>query len=161
MSISSWNFLFVWQFRTWLLQEVYGREAVCPFCRSEEETTDPLLLHCHFSWRWWAACMKWWNSEWVCPPNWKSLMMGWFKNSYRKVERVCWYSMFYAVLWSIWKARNDLVFKEERPNFISLLELIKYRCSLSVKASFNMKEYSVCDYMRCLSGIRLLQVGRC
>ena len=63
-----------------------------------------------------------------------------------------------SVLWSIWKARKELVFKEERPDFISLLELIKYRCALWVKAFFNIKESSVCDYMRCLSGIRLLQV---
>ena len=28
---------------------------------------------------------------------------------------------------------NDLVFKEERPDFISLLEIIKYRCVLWVK----------------------------
>lgn len=107
-------------------------EALCPFCRSEVETTDHLLLHCQLSWKLWAECMKRWNSEWVCPSNLKSLTIWWFKNNYRNVEKVCWEVIFLVVVRSIWKTRNELVFKEEMPNFSSLIDLIECRCAFWV-----------------------------
>ncbi|KAI8553934.1 hypothetical protein RHMOL_Rhmol05G0055300 [Rhododendron molle] len=47
---------------------------------------------------------------WVCPPSLADLANWWFDNRFRRLERHIWEVTFFAALWSLWLARNDLVF---------------------------------------------------
>ena len=60
----------------------------------------------------------------------------------------------YTMVWSIWKAGNELVFKEKKPDFSCYIDLIESRCVFWVKACYNFKVYFIIDYRRCISGVR-------
>ena len=133
-------------------------DGSCPFCRTEVERTSHVLLHCQFSLRTWYAVFAWWDTVWVCPPDIESLMIWWFKNRFRKLEKFCWETILFAVRWSLCKARNDLVFHEVLPDPTLLVDMIKCRCAHWVKTSFDIKEYSVSDFMRSVKEVRCLKI---
>lgn len=131
--------------------------GVCPFCNSEMENPNHLLLQCHFSWSIWSLCIKWWGCQWVCPPTLIDLMLSWFSNCFRGVEKCIWESIFFAVIWSIWKARNNLIFSNTQVEKLNLLDVIQRRVAFWVKAKCDLKEYSVMDFQRCIEGIRKIR----
>ena len=104
--------------------------------------------------------MKWWNLEWVCPPNLQSLFTWWFNVKYKSIEKGCWDALFPAVLWSIWKSRNGRVFNGKIPSMAEVMDLVKCRTAMWTKASYEVKEYSVADLVRCLDGIGKMKVRK-
>ena len=67
-----------------------------------------------------------------------------FNSKHNKLEKSCWEVLLYVVSWSIWIARNDLVFNNLDLDSSSLIDLIKCRCA----------------YMKCLKEIRRLRITK-
>lgn len=84
----------------------------CPFCALSPETPVHLLLQCPFASNIWFAILSWWQVTWICPSSLPGLIEFWFSNPFQNLEESCWNTTLYTVLWSVWKARNDLVFKD-------------------------------------------------
>ncbi|PSS08274.1 Endonuclease [Actinidia chinensis var. chinensis] len=103
------------------------------------------------------AAIRWWGCSWVCPATIFDLMVGWFSNSFKEVEKACWEAIFFAIIWSLWKARNELIFSNVNIVKAELIDLIKLRVAFWVKAKCNINEYSVVDIQRCLDGIRSIR----
>ncbi|KAI8551202.1 hypothetical protein RHMOL_Rhmol06G0167400 [Rhododendron molle] len=78
----------------------------------------------------------------------------WFSNFFHNLEEIFWNTTLYTVLWSIWKARNDLVFKNSIPNTDDVVNLIKLRVTIWVKGRYNLAAYFVEDFRSHLEGIR-------
>ena len=58
----------------------------CVFCGQFGESTNHVLLHCHFSWMVWSSFCKWWGIQLVVPANlilffqqWKSYATGYMQ----------------------------------------------------------------------------------
>lgn len=49
------------------------------------------------------------------------------------------------MLWSVWKLRNECLFKEANPDFAELTELVKVRVALWAKSNLKEMQYSVYD----------------
>ncbi|GFZ20781.1 hypothetical protein Acr_28g0014860 [Actinidia rufa] len=103
------------------------------------------------------AWMAWWGCSWVCPATIFDLMVRWFSNSFKEVEKGCWEAIFFAIIWSLWKARNELIFSNVNIVKAELIDLIKLRVAFWVKAKCDINEYSVVDIQRCLDGIRSIR----
>ncbi|KAK3227605.1 hypothetical protein Dsin_007467 [Dipteronia sinensis] len=128
--------LFLWQL--WrgkvLVRAVLYRHGMehlsnleCPLCNKEIETTDHLFLHCTWSYSLWQKCMAWWDVEGChtsTVSDWLEYWMGMCPAF--KSERV-WCSLFYAIVWTIWEARNLLVFERKVPNVEQAADLVKFR----------------------------------
>ncbi|KAG5542410.1 hypothetical protein RHGRI_022072 [Rhododendron griersonianum] len=67
-----------------------------------------------------------------------------------------WECYFYATLWSIWIARNDVIFNNKAANRNQVVELTKTRAALWIKARFDIKVYTVENIKRNLDGARRL-----
>lgn len=119
--------------------------TLCVFCKSEVETMNHVLLHCHLVWRVWSDIVKWWNLCWVIPGLVEELLQ-WWSGIRFKVQMVkIWKVVPLAMLWYVWKLRNECVFNEAKPDFADLTELVKIRVALWAKSHLKELKYSVHD----------------
>lgn len=132
--------------------------GLCPLCLSHLETPNHLMLHCRFSWTIWSLIIKWWKLHWVSPFSVEELALWWLDNRFRNLEKHLWEICFYAVLWSIWLARNDIAFNNAVIEAEEVGELVKTRVAMWVKVKFNLKLYSVEDFRCFLDAIRKVKV---
>ncbi|XP_058203090.1 uncharacterized protein LOC131317570 [Rhododendron vialii] len=135
-----------------------GPLSKCPFCVTFEETPEHLFLHYQFSWNTWSLILRWWQMLWVCPPSLVDLTNWWFDNRFKSLERHIWEVTFFATLWSLWLARNDLVFNNVLRSACEVGDQIKTRVAMWMKAKFVIKVYSVEDFKCFLGGIRKLKL---
>lgn len=91
-------------------------EAVCPFCLSEVESIYHLFFSCSNSWRIWCACLNQWNIA-SCALNILSFMYSWTGAPFYGSEKKLWMSMYYAVILTLWKLRNRVIFRNHMPNW--------------------------------------------
>jgi hypothetical protein len=47
-----------------------------------------------------------------------------------KFQRVASTILSYGILWGIWNVRNDLVFKDKKPNWNKLFDIVLHRLAL-------------------------------
>lgn len=97
---------------------------------------------------------------WVCPTNLFDLLCWWFSNKFKYVEKGYWEICFYAVVWSIWLERNQIIFRNKAYEEGLLVEIIKTKVAVWLKACYDLKEYSVEDTKRSIQSIRKLKVSK-
>lgn len=114
---------------------IQGFISSCPWCNSAAETATHLFWDCELS-RWaWGFVSKWWSLPNLLQESSQfslSRLLN-FKVS-RQAKRI-WIIVVAAVLWTVWLARNELVFSKVKVNKQSLTELIYIRTSKWGKAS--------------------------
>ncbi|KAI8531268.1 hypothetical protein RHMOL_Rhmol11G0123200 [Rhododendron molle] len=65
-----------------------------------------------------------------------------------KMQRDIWDAIPLAVMWTIWSnKRNPYVFENSNPDWVEILELIKIRAALWVKANGGAENYTVDDFV--------------
>lgn len=69
------------------------------------------------------------------------------------------YSFPLAVLWSIWKLRNECKFKHSNPSLVEVIELIKIRVAIWAKSSHNLAQFAVNDFIFNMNQIRFCISG--
>ncbi|KAF5933860.1 hypothetical protein HYC85_030031 [Camellia sinensis] len=67
------------------------------------------------------------------------------KQSMIVMEEKIWKIVHLAMLWSVWKLKNECVFKETKPDFADLIELVKVRVALWAKSNLKELKYSIHD----------------
>lgn len=110
-------------------------DSLCHFCGEEPESVDHLFLQCGMVWEVWCEVLRWWSVEWVVPASIKSLFCWWRGWKFKKVKRVLWELSSLAVIWSVWKVRNEVIFKGVVPKWEVLGDTptIKFRLACWVK----------------------------
>ncbi|CAL5440634.1 unnamed protein product [Camellia sinensis] len=129
--------------------------ALCVFCRAELETVNHVFLHCPFIWKLWANLVNWWNYKWVSPGTVEGLLLSWAGIRMKKKMLAVWKTIPLAVLWSVWRSRNDCLFNKVQLEWNALEELIKARVALWVATSLKGFNYSVHDVIYNLKQICL------
>ncbi|XP_028115739.1 uncharacterized protein LOC114313566 [Camellia sinensis] len=112
---------------------------------SELESSSHVLLHCPFSWSIWSAIVEEWGLYWCIPKSVDGLLSWWMSGKFHKFDRLIWRAILLIVLWSIWKLKNECVFSNAQPISSGLLELIKFRSAVWLKASIKDFPYTVDD----------------
>ncbi|KAK0605531.1 hypothetical protein LWI29_027833 [Acer saccharum] len=123
--------IFLWQLLRGrvLVKEVInkcGLEQIsdigCPFCEYELETIDHAFLHCRWSMFVWEECMNWCHNR-----NFNGWFEGWRGCCLSPKSKKIWCSLLFAVSWTIWKCRNQLVFEGNRLSTEQAINMIKFR----------------------------------
>lgn len=127
----------------------------CVLCRSGEESLNHIMLHYPFTWKVWSSIIKWWGVKWVIPGTVERLFQWWNGWKFKKGEMQIWKAIPLAVLWSVWKHRNDVIFNKVQPNMEELYELIKVRVAIWMKSTLMGRDYSINQFYSNLQQIRL------
>ncbi|KAG5524988.1 hypothetical protein RHGRI_031613 [Rhododendron griersonianum] len=87
--------------------------------------------------------------QWVLPQTVVDLLIMWWKGwCLKPKQRVIWDVIPLAVMWAIWNnKRNPYVFENSNPDWVEILELIKIRVALWVKANGGAENYTVDNFV--------------
>ncbi|KAK3200402.1 hypothetical protein Dsin_023817 [Dipteronia sinensis] len=99
----------------------------CPMCGEFEEDIDHLFLRCKWAWNLWNSCMNWWGVSSCAADSVRNWWFGWIGLCPKKNSNRSWISMFFAVSWSIWEARNGKVFKKVEASFSKTVDMVRFR----------------------------------
>lgn len=122
-------------------------QALCKFCGRVIESLDHSLLMCQEVWNVWCEILDWWGINWSTPRDLKALFLWWVGTKYKPKIQVIWDCIPHAILWSLWKLRNEHIFQGKTIIWEDLVELIKIRIALWVRSKWDHKEYSVNDFI--------------
>lgn len=107
-----------------------------------EETVPHLLFTCSFATGIWNKCYVWWGIHNVIHMDPKMHLLqhncDWLGKEANERWRVVWF----AIVWSLWLHRNEIVFNKGSVNGGNLLELIKFKSWLLMTCKIkNFKYY--------------------
>ena len=91
-----------------------GAEKTCVLCNEKEECIQHLFFSCKYAWQLWCSCLSKWKVDWVMPTDPRSAFESWIDVRLSKNEKKKWCVCFFTVVWSVWEAKNKIVF-EKRP----------------------------------------------
>ncbi|KAK3211546.1 hypothetical protein Dsin_016252 [Dipteronia sinensis] len=134
--------VFTWQLLKGrlMVREVLRRFGVngivsveCPLCLAGSESIDHLFLQCTWSNKLWRLCMGVWGVHSCSNATVSEWLLGWngFCSS-RSSSRV-WNILFFAVIWTIWECRNEVVFRGIQADVYLAMDTIKFRVALWFK----------------------------
>ncbi|KAE8707901.1 hypothetical protein F3Y22_tig00110370pilonHSYRG00013 [Hibiscus syriacus] len=89
-------------------REVSMEDLLCPLCKKEKETIQHLFILCPVAWELWNRFIMIWDVSTVLPKDPMSLLWSW---SVLMDSSSIWKFIPVVVLWSLWKARNLVVFE--------------------------------------------------
>lgn len=112
------------------------QNAQCRGCNKDHiETTNHLFFRCELFSAVWYECLHWWGFQ---SPLFDSCKVHYFHFLGillgSKEQRDIWELVWYATIWVIWNARNELLFKEKQVVISELMEQIKLKTWLWVTA---------------------------
>ena len=83
----------------------------CVVCGKGMETVDHLFIHCEFSHTLWCRFLLRCSVLWCSPGTLVGMIEAWRCSSFHGCGLVLWRLIPFAMLWSIWKERNERVFR--------------------------------------------------
>jgi hypothetical protein len=98
----------------------------CPWCDGEIESENHLLVSCPIAWVVWSNVHRWFGVTSVVPSTMSSMCESFLKvyrigkNGHKGVLMV-----WHAVVWALWRARNDKIFNDKEVNVEELFDKIQ------------------------------------
>ena len=100
----------------------------CFMCEEDEETIDHLLIHCKSARMLWNLFLSIVGTSWVFPHSVFHTLLVWQGAVVVKKRKKIWIAAPLCLFWTLWHARNSLVFENEvtsaqriKANFVSNL----------------------------------------
>ncbi|KAL4272840.1 hypothetical protein GQ457_13G017980 [Hibiscus cannabinus] len=109
-------------------------DVSCPLCGSVLESVFHLLFICKVSWLVWMKCAAFWGLSLVFPGDPSSFLLAWHEAGYSRPKESLWHIFPFAILWTIWLFRNDIIFANGRVDPPILFFLVRSRSALWFKA---------------------------
>ncbi|TYH21059.1 hypothetical protein ES288_A04G012500v1 [Gossypium darwinii] len=110
---------------------------ICPWCNREWEKTDHLFFNCIFINGFWKRIFNWWDIRWKKVNNFEDFYSCCFKVKILGSCKSLWLIAIVAAVWSIWLARNEMVFDNKVLKMDTLVFHAKMRALLWSRAAFD------------------------
>ena len=129
----------------------------CTFYSDQAENFNHVLMACSVSWNIWCTMAKDLNQALSMPDTFRKHYEDWMGRKWRNVVmKKLWCSTFFAVAWSLWLMRNEIIFQQKQLDVQVLCSLIRWRVALWTKAWKDQLPYSVNDLARKFDAIPVL-----
>lgn len=118
-------------------------DVICKICEDATEDTTHILMECKKSWNAWSRVLDWWVLSASLHTDEHNFFQfrGLIDQSIK--QRWHWCLVWYAVLWIIWKSRNDLIFSESERGLKEMLEKIQVALTWEWNKAAGKFNYSV------------------
>jgi len=106
----------------------------CVFCDSSEESSTHLFLHCRVISNIWRKIMDWLNFNFITPNNLFVHLECWSGEVRDKKMRKGVWLIWHAIIWVIWKGRNERIFNnliKEEEELVEEIKVFSWRWVLS------------------------------
>ena len=121
----------------------------CPFCSEHSETLDHLLMTCTRSWGIWCELAADFGVALESKETFKQFFGHWLEVPLtNKTQRKFWITSFFAVAWSLWRCRNEIVFQQQNVEDGVLRYLIRWRIAIWSKAWKEPLPYTAAEIAR-------------
>lgn len=101
-------------------------DSLCPWCGQTEEDIDHLFFECELANWGWDAFKSWWHVSFLVTSRahiWKEIFSRFKVAKFRQA----WKMSIAATIWTIWLARNDVVFNNLRISKTEISRVLIYR----------------------------------
>ncbi|XVF83559.1 hypothetical protein PTKIN_Ptkin16aG0498800 [Pterospermum kingtungense] len=130
-------------------------ETFCSFCGHPGESVNHLFFSCYGPWCIWSYWCRLWGIQWAAHKDAWSNFIEWHSLLPSSSGEIIWKISFYAILWSIWILRNEVVFKNKQLDFIMLIDLVKFRIIHWAKAKWPHIQIDSWSALNCLNKIQI------
>ena len=98
----------------------------CTFCTEKIEDIHHLLVTCQVSWNIWKMLAEDFGQAIEPYTDLKVFYGNWLRRRFpNKTARKLWITSFFAIVWSLWMHRNEIVFNQQQLDERALGQLIK------------------------------------
>jgi hypothetical protein len=97
----------------------------CVWCANFSESANHLFLHCKVAHRMWYEIFRWLGVVIIMPQNIWSLFACFRGVAMNKRLRKGFLLVWHTVVWSLWNARNDVIFNGKSKEWMEIVEDIK------------------------------------
>ncbi|GKU90798.1 hypothetical protein SLEP1_g4749 [Rubroshorea leprosula] len=119
----------------------------CILCGLASEDPNHLFIHCKIAWGLWNNCYRWWGSKQVLDRDCGRVFdQHPFIFNIKEVRRG-WECIWFSVIWSIWLARNEKLFRGKEVESGRLLELVQMRSFKWIKGKRRGSLFTVTDWI--------------
>ncbi|XP_022024531.1 uncharacterized protein LOC110924855 [Helianthus annuus] len=127
--------------RALALRSISVLDEMCVLCGDYVETSDHIFVSCHHAQTAWLYIASWCNLPPIIAFGINDLLTlhEVSSGSWKKKKAI--HAIVLVTIWSIWKMRNDAVFRQSVPNTMKMLDGIKSLAFLWVKN--RLKELSL------------------
>jgi hypothetical protein len=109
----------------WRCVIAVDEEQGCVFCGDNSETLPHLFLYCRVIMQVWDRIFAWFGLQFMLPHNIPSLLIYVATTPGRKQLRRGLVMIWCAVIWTVWRHRNRIIFENGVVDGVGLLEEIK------------------------------------
>ncbi|KAK5841578.1 hypothetical protein PVK06_003899 [Gossypium arboreum] len=110
---------------------------VCPWCEREQEKADHLFFKCNFIVGFWRRIFNWWEVGWKMVSGFEEFYSLCFNAKLHGTIKNLWLKAIAASCWSVWLARNEMVFERKVLSMDTLIFHSKMKALLWVRAAFD------------------------
>ena len=96
----------------------------------------------------WTKVLQKFKVYWVIPQDINHFVTSDFMLRREKMTKLLWYLVIYAVLWTLWRERNQRVFEEKEESLANIIELINYWVALWASVHKDLNQISFTDWLR-------------
>ena len=121
----------------------------CTFCSEQSESSSHILMSCPVSWRIWCTIAEDLDQELSMPDTLRKHYEDWMGRKWRHITfRKFWCTTFFAVAWSLWLTRNEIIFQHKELDMEKLCNLIRWRVTFWTKAWKEQPPYQSSELAR-------------
>lgn len=120
----------------------------CALCHMDGESVHHIFLHCSFTHKVWIHFISRIGVYWVMPKKLQLMFSSWksFGASLRSTKFGDY--LLHAILWGIWRERNNRIFLGKDRNCEEVIEAIIRELGSWLKASLEFEDILLADFLR-------------
>ncbi|GKU88289.1 hypothetical protein SLEP1_g2571 [Rubroshorea leprosula] len=115
----------------------------CCWCDACPESPDHMFFHCNLAYSLWMECYKWWGVHYVMSNSCRMALDQHVWTGGKKLINRGWNIIWFAVVWTLWLGRNDLIFNKKEAKVDHFLELVQSRSFFWAKNIAGMDGFSL------------------
>lgn len=119
----------------------------CYFWKREVETTGHLFIKCSFIYALWMPLYSWVGLQTAFSGNLESLPQQHVGLFPAAKHNEAWNLLWYAIIWTVWLHRNEVIFSNGSIDWDKMVDLIKFRVWSWQKASAKKGAFSYLDWI--------------
>ena len=120
----------------------------CVMCKQDSESINHLFLHCPLVYRVWIAVIQKFKVSWVLPQDVNQLIEGPFMVGREKKTKLMWSLAIHAILWTVWRERNQRIFENKEQSFANIIDSVYYWVALWTSLDKDLNQVSFKNWLR-------------